>query len=217
MDNETFWKTVKPYFSNKESNSRRITLLEKDSILTNDKDISKTMNSFFINIAKNLNLKPHKNSSLNDINGITSNFDNHISIKDMKESFPNIVSSNFQEVSREIVKKEIINLKVKKSSTNGSIPAIILKQCVDVYLPLLTKAINHAITENIFPEKMKKSEVVPLQKKEDHLKKKNYRPMGLLPYVSKVFEKIIYKQIYIDMQDKLSKHITGFRKSHGTQ
>ena len=167
MDNETFWKTVKPYFSDKESNSRRITLLEKDSILTNDKDISKTMNSFFINIAKNLNLKPHKNSSLNDINGITSNFGNHISIKDMKESFPNIVSSNFnfQEVSREVVKKEIINLKVKKSSTNGSIPAIILKQCVDVYLPLLTKAINHAITENIFPEKMKKSEVVPLQKK----------------------------------------------------
>ena len=39
----------------------------------------------------------------------------------------------------------------------------------------------------------------------------------ILPHVSKVFDRIIYKQINIYMQDKLSKHITGFRKSHGTQ
>ena len=45
----------------------------------------------------------------------------------------------------------------------------------------------------------------------------NYRPVSILPHVSKVFEMIIYKQINIYMQDKLSKHITGFRKSHGTQ
>ena len=121
--------------------------MENDSILTDDKDISKTMNNFFINFTKNLNLKPCKESSLTNINGMTSNFDNHVSIKKIKKSFPNIVPDdfNFQEVAREDVKKEIINLNVKKSSTNGSIPATILKQCVDVYLPFLTKAINHAI------------------------------------------------------------------------
>ena len=72
MDNQTFWKTVKPYFSDKGSNSKRITLLENDSILTDDKDIAKTMNNFFINITKNLNLQPYKDSSLTDINEITS-------------------------------------------------------------------------------------------------------------------------------------------------
>ena len=41
--------------------------------------------------------------------------------------------------------------------------------------------------------------------------------MSLLPHSPMVFERIIYKQINIYMQDKLSKHITGFRKSHGTQ
>ena len=90
-------------------------------------------------------------------------------------------------------------------------------QCVDVYLPFLTKAVNHAITENIFSEQLKKSEVIPLHKKEDPLKKEIYRPVSLLPHVSKVFERIIYKQINIYMQDKLSKHTPGFRKSHGTQ
>ena len=163
------------------------------------------MNNFFINITKNSNLKPHKDSSLTDINGISSNLDNHISIKKLKEPFPNIVSGdfNFQEVSREDVKKQIINLNVKKSSTNRSIPARILRQCVDVYLPFLTKVRSHAITENIFPDQLKKSEVIPLHKKEDPLKKENYRPVSLLPHVSQVFEWTIYKQINIYMHDKL--------------
>ena len=77
---------------------------------------------------------------------------------------------------------------------------------MDVYLPFLTKAINDAATENIFPEQLKKSEVIPLLKKADPVKKDNYRPVSLLPLLSKVFERIIYKQINIYMQDKLSKH-----------
>ena len=42
MDNQTFWKTVKPYFSDKGSNFNQITLLKIDSMLT-DKDIAKTI------------------------------------------------------------------------------------------------------------------------------------------------------------------------------
>ena len=47
MDNQTFWKTGKPYFSDKRSNSRQITLLENDSMLTDDKDIAKTWTIFW--------------------------------------------------------------------------------------------------------------------------------------------------------------------------
>ena len=68
---------------------------------------------------------------------------------------------------------------------------------MDVYLPFLTKALNHAITENTFPEQLQKLEVTSLYKKDDPLKKENYRPVSLLPHVSKVFESIIYKQINI--------------------
>ena len=89
----TLWKTVKPYFSEKGSNSRQIALLETDSILTDDKDIAKTVNTFLINITKDFNLKPYKDSSITNINGITSNFDNHVSIKKIKESFSNIVNT----------------------------------------------------------------------------------------------------------------------------
>ena len=84
-------------------------------------------------------------------------------------------------------------------------------------MPHLTVTINYSLRENIFPEELKRSEVIPLYKKLDPLKKENYRPVSLLPHVSKVFERIIYKQINTYMEDKLSKYLPGFRKSHGIQ
>ena len=146
-------------------------------------------------------------------------FENHISIKKIHETFPNIIPENFhfKEVSKDDVRKEIRNLNVKKLSTYSSIPASILKQCVDAYLPYLTDSINYSLRESTFPEELKHSEVIPVYKKLDPLKKGNYRPISLLPHVSKVFERIIYQQINTYMKDKLSKCLTGFKKSHGTQ
>ena len=56
-----------------------------------------------------------------------------------------------------------------------------------------------------------------MYKKRDPLSKENYRPVSLLPHLSKVFEWIIYKQINSYMEDKFAKCLTGFRKSHRTQ
>ena len=177
------------------------------------------MNNYFINITKHLNLKPHTTSNTTEIEQITSAFNNHASIKKIREVFPEISSNNFKftKVTKQSVKNEVLKLNTKKSSTNGSIPGTILKQSVETYLPFLTKAINLAITECEFPDKLKKSEVIPLYKKQDPLKKENYRPISLLLHVSKVFERILYAQINNYMQNKLSKYVIGFRKSHGTQ
>ena len=155
----------------------------------------------------------------NGLNSIVSEFDDHISIKKIKEFFPDINFNDFEfeTVTMEDVKKEILNLNTKKSSTSGSIPATILKQSLDTYLPYLTKSVNYTINESEFPAELKHSEVIPLFKKEDPLKKENCRPVSLLPHLSKVFERIIYKQINEYMENKFSKFITGFRKLDGTQ
>ena len=92
------------------------------------------------------------------------------------------------------VRKEIRKLNVKKSSTYGSIPASILKRCVDAYLPYLTDSISYSLIESTFHEEPKHSEVIPVYKKLYPLKKENYRPVSLLPDVSKVFERIIYQK-----------------------
>ena len=53
-DNKNFWKSVKPYFNDKGSNSNKITLVENDSIITNNSVVYKTMDKFFINTTKKL-------------------------------------------------------------------------------------------------------------------------------------------------------------------
>ena len=68
-----------------------------------------------------------------------------------------------------------------------------------------------------FPAESKLSEVIALFKTEEPLKKENYRPVSLLPHLSKVYKTIIYKQINAYMESKLSKYIAGLRKLHGTQ
>ena len=96
----------------------------------------------------------------------------------------------------EDVKKDILNLNIKKTSTSGSILVTTLKQSLDIYLPYLIKSINYTINEGKFPAELKHSEAIPLFEKEDPLNKENYRPVSLLPHLSKVFERIIYKQMY---------------------
>ena len=71
--------------------------------------------------------------------------------------------------------------------------------------------------DNYFPKELQKAEIVPVYKKYDPLKKDNCRPVSLLPHVSKISERLTYKQINEYMGNKLSKYITGFRKCHATQ
>ena len=110
------------------------------------------MNNYFISITKNLNLKPLNKNKVN-----IDRFENHINIKKIHETFPNIIPEkfHFKELSKDNVRKEIRNLNGKKPSTDGSIPAFILKQCVDAYLPHLTDSISYSLRESTFPEELK--------------------------------------------------------------
>ena len=93
------------------------------------------------------------------------------------------------------VKSEILNLNIKKSFTKVSIPSTVLKQCLDIYLPFLANAINKTFVDNYLPKELKKAEIFPVYKKDNLLKMDDCTPLSLLPHVSKIFERLIYKQI----------------------
>ena len=124
---------------------------------------------------------------------------------------------SFEFVTEDLVRKEIMNLDGSKATPIGYISVDILKSTVYIHLPFITNSINLAIEKVFFPEELKVAEVSPIFKKKDDLDKENYRPVSILPYVSKVFERIMYHQINDYMKDKLSKQLTGFRKNHSTQ
>ena len=54
-DSKTTWKNVKPFFSDKDVNSSKITLVEKNAIVVDEEKIANIMN-YIINITKNLTL-----------------------------------------------------------------------------------------------------------------------------------------------------------------
>ena len=78
--NKTFRRTIKPCSNQKRSGSDKITLSGNVLVITSEKEIKKTMNNYFINITKHLNLKLQTASNTMDIEEITSAFNNHVSI-----------------------------------------------------------------------------------------------------------------------------------------
>ena len=96
-----------------------------------------------------------------------------------------------------------MNLPTKTTTKNDDIPAKILKKRVDIYIKEITFIINDCIEKGIFPDDLKLAHVSPIFRKEDSFQKENYRPVSILPHMSKVFERILY--------------LCGFRKNHNAQ
>ena len=66
-DNWKFWKTIKPFFSNKGLNSDKLMPKENNRLIKEEKELPTVMNTFFVNIAESLDLKKDHDSLLNPI------------------------------------------------------------------------------------------------------------------------------------------------------
>ena len=69
----------------------------------------------------------------------------------------------------------------------------------------------------MFPDELKLAEVVPVYKKNDKKDKSNYRPIIILPNISKIYEICIQTQVNEYFANFLSKFQCGFRKGFSTQ
>ena len=97
-------------------------------------------------------------------------------------------------VTAKDVEKIIKNIRNNKTS-GGEIPLNILKQSRFTY-KMLTDCINDAIVgEDIFSDRLKFGGITPVHKKDETTNKENYRPVSVLPLISKIFEQIIYDQL----------------------
>ena len=85
------------------------------------------------------------------------------------------------------MRKFIMNLDGSKATPVGDIPIDMLKQTIDIHLPIMTQIINMSIDNNCYHDDLKLAEISPIFKKKDDLDKENYRPVNVLSYVLKVF------------------------------
>ena len=92
-----------------------------------------------------------------------------------------------------------------------------LKTSATVTAETLQQLFNLALTTGGFPSNLKNADVTPIFKNTNPLNKENYRPVSVLPMISKVFEKLIQNQINVHIKSFLSPYLCGYRKGFNSQ
>ena len=76
---------------------------------------------------------------------------------------------------------------------------------------------SNCIPNGLFPDLLKLADVTSLHKGDERTSKKIYRPVSVLPTISKVFERLMNKQITNYIESCLSSILCGFRKGYNAQ
>ena len=167
--------------------------------------IANAFNTYFVNIGKNL----------------SSQIDQNIDDADYKQYLTSHTAENlrFKCITKDYTIKVIDNLQNKNSSGHDGISNKLLKTIEGDISQSLTIIINQMLTTRIFPNDFKLSKVIPLFKKGDFSLLINYRPISLLPTISKIFKRVIHDQIYEYFKkfNLLAEQQYGFRKQHSTE
>lgn len=114
--------------------------------------------------------------------------------------------------------KLLKNLKPKKSTGHDGLSTHLFKSIGPCIAHPISVIVNKSIESGIFPEELKLAKVIPIYKAKDKDEFLNYRPISLLPSLSKVVEKLVHKRLYSFLQTNNILHCTqfGFRKKHST-
>ena len=126
---------------------------------------------------------------------------------------------SFSKVCEPEVQQIINQMKKKQSRGVDEIPSQLLKVIGKEICKSLTLIINQMIETGIYPENFKIAKITPIHKKGDKNVISNYRPISLLPTLSKVFERVIHKQLYsyFNNENLLAEQQYGFRAKHSTE
>ena len=117
--------------------------------------------------------------------------------------------------------EKIIKQSASKSCCLDPIPTQLLKQCLDILVPIITRIVNQSFTTATVPTSFKIAAITPILKKANLIAEilKNFRPISNLPYVSKVLEKVASKQLlaHKDVNGLREKFQSAYREFHSTE
>ena len=164
-----------------------------------NQDISDKLNNFFASIGRDIS-------------------DSFQSTDELPQDFQSISNSIiFREVTPSHIESIISNLK-NKACHISSYPARALKCIRHIISPILSQFVNKSMNFGIFPNSLKTARVIPLFKSGATTNLTNYRPISVLPLLSKVFERVVHNQLYsfLEKYKLLSSSQYGFRLGKST-
>ena len=174
-----------------------------DGIKIDDpKEMAEVFNNYFVNIGPNL---------AHNIPDSNKDFHSYLTNRNPQSLF-------FTPVTEDEVKQVVNNLKTKRSSGYDDITNFLLKNIINEIVAPLTHILNLSLSQGIVPQNMKIAKVIPVFKKGPKDSLNNYRPISLLPSLSKVLERLIYTRTldFLVNCNILSDSQFGFRKKHTT-
>ena len=197
------WKIINSAI-NKRNKTQNIEKIKNNNntIIKDPKSIAECFNEYFSCIGKNLAEK---------IPETATNFRTFL-------TNPNPNSIFFLPTTREEIIDIVKNMKNKKSSGNDGIDNCLLKSIILYIASPLAHIFNLSLSTGSVPNSIKIAKVIPIFKKGDALETNNYRPISLLPSLSKVLEKLIFTRVtnFLCTNNIICENQFGFRAKHNT-
>jgi len=191
-----YWSLVKSLMGNK-VNRCIPTLTQGDTYFCSAQDKAEHLNDYFASQTK---LDIPNNFSLPQFSYLTDHRLEQITIRNHETL------------------KALKDLNTNKATGPDEIGNMILKNISQSIYKPLTTLLNKSLEAGIFPNQWKRANVVPVHKKSDRSSASNYRPISLLPNLSKVFERVVFNRLYeyLDKNKLLTTLNSGFKKRDGT-
>lgn len=199
------WSIINELTSRKQSNSFIKEVKLNNSPVIDSQEICEAFNNHFADIGPMLAEKI-------PINGNSSSYLDYLTYQNSEVRF------HLSETNPFVVFSLLSKLCKSKATGLDKISAKLLQLCPDLIAESLCIIFNSSINTGIFPDEWKCSKVIPLFKQGERSDLTNYRPISVIPVVAKVFERIIYNQVYAFLVDTnvLSNNQSGFRCLHST-
>ena len=195
------WKVLKDIIGlDGNTTKQKINFLIDGKLVIDSLDIANGFNNFFVSVGPKLanDLK----SDIDPLSYVNNNINSIV--------VPEIPC---------IQVREVINSLNNSSPGHDELPPIVAKACMEGFIEPITYLINESLTSGVFPSELKLARVVPIFKSGDPSLLTNYRPISVLSFFSKIFEKIVYNIVsdFLCDNEVLYDYQFGFRSRHSTQ
>ena len=176
---------------------------------TSSEDVATKLNEYFSSISDVFGID-NRDSFDPDLTNLT-NFVN--------DKVPNNVYFKIPNITPEQVSASIMALDSSKAIGLDGIRPRIIKSVPNILSLSIAALINKSITTGKFPDKLKLAKVFPIHKSGSKSDPCNYRPIPILPTISKIFERHVHKHLmaYMNKYNIIHESQTGFRQKHSCQ
>ena len=198
------WKIINELLNKKGRDISELCRINYNSIrIESPSEIAKCLNDYFSSIGAKL----------------AQSIQAHVDHKEYLSGIPSNPNSMYWFDSTPIeVNNVISNFPSKKTRGHDGISMTVLKQLSDIIDVPISSLFNKMVNQGIFPDSLKIAKVVPVFKAGNREEVNNYRPISILPALSKIFEKLLYNRLYNYLENFkiLTTHQYGFRRNHST-